>query len=68
MCNCDGPQGSEKQIGLTDVNFQCEGAGHHRGNNDYKKMGSEKCIIMTDSLSNVVEKRLSLERIVRKWY
>jgi hypothetical protein len=33
-------QGGENQIGWTDVNFQCGGAGHHRSNKDHKKMGS----------------------------
>jgi hypothetical protein len=38
MCNWDGPEGGENQIGWTDVYFHCGGAGNHRG------------IIMTDSL------------------
>jgi ribonuclease HI len=40
MCNCDGPERGENQIGWTDVNFQCGGAGNHRGNKDHKKIGS----------------------------
>jgi hypothetical protein len=33
-CALVRPQGGENQIGWTDVNFQCGGAGHNRGNKD----------------------------------
>jgi hypothetical protein len=60
--NFDGPQGSENQIGLTDVNFQCGGAGHHRGNKITRRWGVDKCIIMTDSLSNFMAQEETFTR------
>jgi hypothetical protein len=52
MCNCDGPEGGENQVGWTDVNFQCGSAGS----------GVDKRIIMTDSLSNIVAQEETFTR------